>query len=64
LWTDGSTRVVERYSNSTSSGMTGRLIRRTDPSDSIVLAYDGGRLTLIRDTASQQGGWDTGCSTE
>ena len=55
VWTDGSTRVVERYSNSTSSGMTGRLIRRTDPSDnSIVLAYDGGRLTLIRDTASQQ----------
>src|SRR5262245_52171319 len=26
VWTDGSTRVVERYSNSTSSSMTGRLV--------------------------------------
>ena len=43
VWTDGSTRVTERYSNSTSSSMTGRLIRRTDTSDnSIVLMYDGG----------------------
>ena len=43
VWTDGSTRVTERYSNSTSSSMTGRLIRRTDTSNnSIVLMYDGG----------------------
>jgi YD repeat-containing protein len=36
--------------------MTGRLIRRTDTSgNSVVLRYDdGGRLTLIRDSASQQ----------
>ena len=35
--------------------MTGRLIRRTDTSNnSIVLMYDGARLTLIQDTASQQ----------
>jgi YD repeat-containing protein len=55
VWTDGSTRVMERYSNSTASSMTGRLIRRTDTSNnSIVLMYDGARLTLIQDTASQQ----------
>jgi YD repeat-containing protein len=56
VWTDGSTRVTERYSNSTSSSMTGRLIRRTDTSDnSIELTYDaGGRLTLIQDAGSQQ----------
>src|SRR5262249_16822004 len=30
--TEGSTRVIERYSNSTSSNMTGRLIGRTDTS--------------------------------
>ena len=56
VWTEGSTRVMERYSNSTSSSMTGRLIRRTDTSNnSIVLMYDGsGRLTLIQDAGSQQ----------
>ena len=56
VWIDGSTRVIERYSNSTSSTMTGRLIRRTDTSNnSIDLMYDaGGRLTLIQDTTSQQ----------
>jgi YD repeat-containing protein len=55
VWTDGSTRVLEQYSNSTSSSMTGRLIRRTDTSsNSIILTYDGGRLTLIQDPASQQ----------
>jgi YD repeat-containing protein len=56
VWTEGATRVTERYSNSTSSSMTGRLIRRTDTSNnSIDLTYDaGGRLTLIRDTGSQQ----------
>jgi hypothetical protein len=44
VWTGGSTRVTERYSNSTSSSMTGRLIRRTDTSgNSIVLMYDSGR---------------------
>src|SRR5262249_1579225 len=53
--TDGSTRVMERYSNSTSPNMTGRLIRRTDTSDnSIVLMYDNWGLTLIQDVASQQ----------
>ena len=47
---------TERYSNSTSSSMTGRLIRRTDTSgNSIDLTYDGGgRLTLIQDAGSQQ----------
>jgi YD repeat-containing protein len=55
VWTDGSTRVMERYSNSTSSSMTGRLIRHTDTSNnSIVLMYDGARLTLIQDAGSQQ----------
>jgi YD repeat-containing protein len=35
--------------------MTGRLIRSTDTSDnSIVLMYDGPRLTVIQDMASQQ----------
>ena len=56
VWTDGSTRVTERYSNSTSPSMTGRLIRRTDTSNnSIALMYDaGGRLTLIQDAGSRQ----------
>src|SRR4030095_8181579 len=55
VWIDGSTRVLERASNSTSSSMKGRLIRRADTSNnSIVLMYDGERLTLIQDTASQQ----------
>src|SRR5262245_41461184 len=55
VWADGSLRVTERYSSSTAPGMTGRLVRRTDPSgNSIALAYDGSRLTLIQDTASQQ----------
>ena len=55
VWTDGSTRVTERYSDSTASGITGRLILRTDTSsNSIALTYDDGRLTLIRDTASKQ----------
>src|SRR5262249_30667887 len=53
--TEGSTRVVEQYQDSTSPRMTGRLIRRTDPSgNSIVLTYDRERLALIRDTASHQ----------
>src|SRR5262245_2608584 len=55
VWTEGSSRVTERYSNSTAPTMTGRLIRRTDTSNnSIALTYDGGRLALIRDTASKQ----------
>jgi YD repeat-containing protein len=56
VWTDGSTRITERYSNSSSSGMAGRLIRRTDTSgNSIELMYDsGGRLTVIRDAGSRQ----------
>lgn len=55
VWTDGSLRVTERYSNSTGPTMTGRLVRSTDTSNnSIGLTYDQGRLTLIRDTASQQ----------
>ncbi len=56
VWIDGSTRMMERYSNSTSSSMTGQLIRRTDTgNNSIDLTYDaGGRLTLIRDAGSQQ----------
>jgi hypothetical protein len=56
VWTDGSTRVTERYSNSTSSSMTGRMVQRTDISgSSVVLRYDdGGRLNRIRDAASSQ----------
>src|ERR1700752_3218711 len=55
IWTNGSTRETELYSNSTAPGMIGRLLRRTDISNnSIALEYDGGRLSLIQDTASQQ----------
>ena len=55
VWTEGSTRLTERYANSTAASMTGRLLRRTDTStNSIVLLYDDARLTLIQDTASQQ----------
>jgi YD repeat-containing protein len=56
VWADGSIRVTERYSNSVSSNMAGRLTRRTDTSsNSIDLTYDtDGRLTLIRDAGSQQ----------
>jgi YD repeat-containing protein len=56
VWTDGSTRLTERYSSSTSASKTGGLIRRTDTSNnSIALTYDaGGRLTLIQDAGSQQ----------
>jgi YD repeat-containing protein len=56
VWTDGSTRATERYSNSTSASMVGLLIRRTDTSgNSIDFTYDsGGRLTLIRDAGSGQ----------
>src|SRR5215475_9828072 len=55
VWTDGSLRVTERYSNSTAPAMTGRVVRCTDSSaNSIAFAYDGDRLTLIQDTASQQ----------
>jgi YD repeat-containing protein len=53
--TDGSTRVTERYTDSTAPGMTGRLVLRTDTSNNqISLAYDDDRLTMIRDSASQQ----------
>jgi YD repeat-containing protein len=55
VWTDGATRVVERYSYAPASNVAGRLISRTDTSgNSIVLMYDGGRLTVIQDSASQQ----------
>jgi YD repeat-containing protein len=55
VWTDGSLRVTEQYSNSSGPAMTGRLVRSTDTSNnSIDLTYDHGRLTLIRDSASQQ----------
>ena len=56
VWMEGSTRITERYSNSASASVTGRLIRRTDPSgNSIDLRYEvSGRLTLIQDATSQQ----------
>lgn len=55
IWIDGSSRLTERYSNSTDASMTGLLVRRTDTSNnSIALSYDFGRLTSVRDTASQQ----------
>jgi YD repeat-containing protein len=55
VWTDGSTRLVERYANSTAPEMAGRLLRATDTHDSsIVLGYDDYRLTLIRDEGSRQ----------
>jgi YD repeat-containing protein len=55
VWTDGATRTVERYSDSIDPSSIGRLIRRTDTSNnSVTLAYDSGRLTLIQDTASGQ----------
>jgi YD repeat-containing protein len=56
VWTDGSTRMTKRYSNSTSSSMTGWLIRCADASgNGIDVMYDvGGRLTLIKDAGSQQ----------
>ena len=55
VWTDGSTRVMERYSYAPGPNTTGRLVSRTDTSgNSIVLMYDGGRLTAIQDSASQQ----------
>jgi YD repeat-containing protein len=55
VWTNGATRVMERYSHTPDSNITGRLISRTDTSgNSIVLMYDGERLTVIQDSASQQ----------
>lgn len=55
VWTDGSLRMTEQYSNSTGPSMIGQLVRRTDKSNnSIALTYDQQRLTLIRDTGSQQ----------
>lgn len=54
-WTAGVTRETELYSNSNGPGMTGRLLRRTDTSNnSILLDYDADRLSLIKDTSSQQ----------
>lgn len=55
VWTDGTTGVTERYSNSTGPGMTGRVLRRKDSSgNDIALEYDAGRLTTIKDSLSQQ----------
>jgi YD repeat-containing protein len=55
VWTDGSSRVMERYSYAPGPNTTGRLVTRTDTSgNSVVLTYDGGRLTAIQDSASQQ----------
>lgn len=55
VWTDGTSRCTERYSNSTGPGMIGRVVRRADPSgNDVALKYDAGRLTTIKDSSSQQ----------
>ncbi|MDF2120414.1 putative Ig domain-containing protein [Roseiarcaceae bacterium H3SJ34-1] len=55
VWTEGATRVTERYTNSTGPNDKGRLLRRADPGgNSIDFGYEGGLLTTISDTASRQ----------
>ncbi|ALI34756.1 putative deoxyribonuclease RhsA [Candidatus Nitrosocosmicus oleophilus] len=56
VWTDGSLRTTERYSNSNGPDMIGRLVRQTDISNnSINITYDSnGLLTFIEDAISRQ----------
>jgi hypothetical protein len=61
VWTDGATRLVERYANSTGPQMPEHLLRATDVhGSSIVLGYDDDRSTFVRDEgAGKSCDWST-----